>query len=388
VIVSLVKQELRERKVSSGRGRRAIQLCDACHRCFELPVRGPPGNIASPCGGQPRHGQKTQETDVISRRNSIKVMGAAALTATLAAPAVAQSGWPRQPIKLLVPFTAGSGSDNLARAMADELRQSLNVPVLVENKPGMGGQIGGDLIAKAPPDGYTVGISGASTNSAAPWLSKALSYDPVNDFNHIANIVTIPFMLVVEAGSPYKTVKDLVDAGKANPGSLTYGHGSASSNVTAAAFASLAGIKTLPVPYKGVPQAVTDLMGGQVKFVWVDVSVAGPQVKGGKVRALAVTGNARLTEFPDVPTLAEAGVAGFDLVVWVGLAAPRGTPADIAQLLNTELQKMGRKPEFRRKLEAQGFDVRVSSYEQHQQFVRQQLAVWGRRIKEAGIQPE
>ncbi|WP_028604984.1 Bug family tripartite tricarboxylate transporter substrate binding protein [Ottowia thiooxydans] len=323
------------------------------------------------------------------RRQLLLAAGAASLTACFHADAVASDpSWPSKPIRLIVPFGAGSGADNMARVVADELRVALNVPVVIDNKPGTNGALGAGLITKAQPDGYTLGITGSSSNSAAPWLMKNVGYDAVNDFAHIANLVTIPLVLCVNETSRFKTMQELVDFAGANPGKLTYGYGSSSQQATAATFASMAKIKALPVPYKTVPQVITDLLGGQVDYAWLDVSVAGPQLKAGKLRALAAASPARITSYPTVPTLAENGITTFNLIVWVGIAAPPGTPPEILARVNADLEKISRNPEFRKRLESQGFDVKLISLAEHKRHVQQQYDSWGKGLREAGVQPE
>jgi tripartite-type tricarboxylate transporter receptor subunit TctC len=305
-----------------------------------------------------------------------------ALPLTLAAQA-----YPDKPVKIIVPFTPGSGGDTVARVVADELRKSMGGTFIIDNKPGVSGQIGTELAAKAPADGYTLLQTSSAQNSAGPWLAKKLPYDPVKDFVHIARVITVPFLLVVHPDVPVHTVKDFVEYAGKNPG-LTYGHGSATSQVAAATFSMLAKIKTVNVPYRSQPPAVTDLIGGQVRFMMADPSVVGPQVKAGKLRALAITSRTRSTQFPDVPTLAESGMPDFDPEVWIGIGAPAGTPREITDRLNAEIMKMGQREDVRQRFLAVGFDLVPNTMPDHLGYVRDQMNAWGKRIKEAGIQPE
>ncbi|TXL72336.1 tripartite tricarboxylate transporter substrate binding protein [Vineibacter terrae] len=300
---------------------------------------------------------------------------------------VAAQGWPERPVKIIVPFTAGSGGDTVARVVADELRKSLGGTFVIDNKPGASGQIGTDLAAKAPADGYTLLQTSSAQNSAGPWLTKTLGYDPIKDFTHIARVITVPFLLVVHPDVPAATVKDFIAYARQNAG-LPYGYGSATAQVASATFVSLAGIQAMAVPYKSQPPAVTDLVGGQVRFMMADLSVVGPQVKAGKLRALAITSRARSPQFPDVPTLAEQGMSDFDLEVWVGMGAPAGTPAEIVNKLSSEILKMGKRDDVRQRFDAVGFDLVPNTLADHAAFVREQLAAWGKRIKDAGLQPE
>ncbi len=296
-------------------------------------------------------------------------------------------GYPDKPVRIIVPFSAGSGGDTVARVVADELRKSLGGTFIVDNKPGASGQIGTDLAAKAPPDGYTLLQTSSAQNSAGPWLVKQLSYDPIKDFVHIARIITVPFLLVVHTDVPAKTVKEFIAYARQNPG-LAYGHGSSTSQVASATFSSLAGIKTMNVPYKSQPPAVTDLVGGQVRFMMADLSVVGSQVQAGKLRALAITSRNRSPQFPDVPTLAEQGMTDFDLAVWVGIGAPAGTPVDIVTKLSAEILKMGRRDDVRQRFQTVGFDLVPNTIPDHAVFLQEQLDAWGRRIKDAGLRAE
>jgi tripartite-type tricarboxylate transporter receptor subunit TctC len=310
------------------------------------------------------------------------------VAALLASPNnLAAQSYPDRPVKVIVPFSAGSGGDTTARIVAEELRKSLGGTFVVDNRPGASGQIGTDVAAKSVPDGYTLLQTSSAQNSAGPWLAKKLPYDPIKDFAHIARVITVPFLLVVHPEVPAKTVKEFIDHAKKNPG-LMYAHGSATSQVASATFSTLAGLQTMAVPYKSQPPAVVDLMAGRIQFMMADLSVVGEQVKGGQLRALAITSRSRSPQFPDVPTLAEQGLTGFDLEVWVGIAAPAGTPDDIVKKISDEVLKMGQREEVRQRFQAVGFDLVPNTMADHAVFLQQQLEAWGRRIKDAGLQPE
>jgi tripartite-type tricarboxylate transporter receptor subunit TctC len=302
----------------------------------------------------------------------------------LAAPdRLSAQGYPDRPVKVIVPFSAGSGGDTVARVVAEELRRSLGGTFVVDNRPGASGQIGTEVAAKSPADGYTLLQTSSAQNSAGPWLAKKLNYDPIKDFVHIARVITVPFLLVVHPDVPVKTVKELVDYARQKPG-LLYGHGSATSQVAAATFSTLADIKTMGVPYKSQPPGVVDLMAGRIQFMMADLSVVGEQVKAGQLRALAITSRGRSPQFPDVPTLAEQGMAE----VWVGIGAPAGTPGDIVKKLSDEILKMGQRDEVRQRFQAVGFDLVPNTMAEHAVFLQKQLDAWGKRIKDAGLQPE
>jgi tripartite-type tricarboxylate transporter receptor subunit TctC len=310
------------------------------------------------------------------------------VAALLAVPKdIAAQNYPDHPVKIIVPFSAGSGGDTTARIVADELRKALGGAFVIDNRPGASGQIGTDAAAKAPADGYTLLQTSSAQNSAGPWLAKKLPYDPIKDFVHIARVITVPFLLVVHPEVPTKTVKELIDHAKKNPG-LMYAHGSATSQVASATFSTLAGLETMAVPYKSQPPAVVDLMAGRIQLMMADLSVVGEQVKAGKLRALAITSRNRSPQFPDVPTLAEQGMADFDLEVWVGMAAPAGTPDAIVKKLSDEILKMGQRDDVRQRFQAVGFDLVPNTVADHAVFLQQQLAAWGKRIKDAGLQPE
>jgi tripartite-type tricarboxylate transporter receptor subunit TctC len=300
---------------------------------------------------------------------------------------LAAQGYPDRPVKIIVPFSTGSGGDTVARVVADELRKTLGGSFVVDNRPGASGQIGTELAAKAPADGYTLLQTSSAQNSAGPWLIKKLSYEPIKDFVHIARVITVPFLLVVHPDVPAKTVKEFIDYARKNP-DLPYGHGSATSQVASATFSTLAGLKTMNVPYKSQPPAVIDLLAGRIQFMMADLSVVGEQVKAGKLRALAITARSRSAQFPDVPTLAEEGMTDFDLEVWVGIAAPAGTPSDIVNKLNAEILKMGQRDDVRQRFQAVGFDLVPNTMPEHAVFLQAQLAAWGKRIKDAGLEPE
>jgi tripartite-type tricarboxylate transporter receptor subunit TctC len=301
---------------------------------------------------------------------------------------VGSSAWaafPDKPVKFLVPFAAGSGTDVAARILAVALEPSLGVPVVVENRPGAGGMLGSEMLSKAAPDGYTVGITSSATHSASPYLYSVVPYDPLKGFVHVTNMVGSPMMLVVADGF----ASDFAEFNaKAKSGKLTFGYGSSTSQVAAGTFAALDKIDALPVPYKGQPQAITDLIGGQVNFVFADAGVLASFIKAGRVKALAITSPERAAKYPNVPTLDELGIKGFDLATWVGLGLPAGTPRDIAERWNREILKVLAREDVREKFANLNVDVIPNGIEVHTAFVQRQLEAWGRRIRQAGLKPE
>lgn len=294
----------------------------------------------------------------------------------------------KQPVSIIVPFPAGSGTDTIVRIMAGELQKSMGGTFVVENRPGYVGIIGTEQAAKAPPDGYTLVVSSGAQHTLARWLFKNVPYDAVNDFAHIGKWVDVGFMLVVNPALPVKSLQEFIAYAKANPGKLAYGYGTSSAQLGATLLNSMAKIDTLGVPYKGQPPALTDLIGGSLQFMFVDLVVGTPLVTSGQLRAIAVTPAARVAYAPTLPTIAESGFPDYDFSTWVGLAAPRATPRPIVERLNAEIRKILAKPEVRTKLEAMGMDLRPNSVAEQEAFVQATLVKFGRIVKDAGILPQ
>ena len=294
----------------------------------------------------------------------------------------------KQAVSIIVPFPAGSGTDTIVRIMAGELQKSMGGTFVVENRPGYVGIIGTEQAAKAPPDGYTLVVSSGAQHTLARWLFKNVPYDAVNDFAHIGKWVDVGFMLVVNPALPVKSLQEFIAYAKANPGKLAYGYGTSSAQLGATLLNSMAKIDTLGVPYKGQPPALTDLIGGSLQFMIVDLVVGTPLVTSGQLRAIAVTPAARVAYAPTLPTIAESGFPDYDFSTWVGLAAPRATPRPIVERLNAEIRKILAKPEVRTKLEAMGMDLRPNSVAEQEAFVQATLVKFGRIVKDAGILPQ
>ena len=306
----------------------------------------------------------------------------------LAAAPLAHAAYPDQPISLIVPFPAGSGTDGVGRVCATELGKILGQQVVVENKPGANATIAANYVARAKPDGYTLFVTTNTSHSAAPSLMKNVSYDPVKDFTPIARGGNLPFILVVNPKLPYKSVQDLIDAARKQPGKLSYASGNSTGIVAGATLARRAGIDLLHVPYKGTPQALTDLIGGQVDFMFTDLTSGLPFVQSGQLRALAVSTAERSAIVPDLPSMREAGVQDFDLNSWNGYFGPAGMPADVVAKLNAAINQIVVKPEIRSQLADMGFDAFSGSSQDFAKFVEQQLTLWSGLIKDAGIQPQ
>lgn len=320
-----------------------------------------------------------------SRMRRFAACCALALGATASA-VQADDAYPGKPITIVVPFSPGSATDTSARILTEKLGPRLGVPIVIENKPGASGTIGSSTAARAAPDGYTLILTSSSTHSATPALFRKLPYDPTGDFIHVIRIATIPMMLVVRADSSYGSVSQLVQATRAKP--LNYAYGSPTSQIAGATFNSVAGAAANAVPYKSQPPAVTDLLGGHVDYLFADLSVVTSFMHSGKLKGIAFTGQARSKDFPDVPTLAELGYRNFDLVVWVGVAAPKDTPAPVVERLNREITRILSEPDSIAKFETLGMQVAPNTLAEHRAFAQSQRQIWTQRAIDAKIEPQ
>ena len=320
----------------------------------------------------------------------IKPLLTAALAASTAllAPAVSAQDYPNKPITLVVPFGPGSGTDQMARVLAQGLGEVLKVPVVVDNKGGASGFIAAQYVAKAAPDGYTVMVTTNTTQTANEHLFKKLPYDPVKDFAPIALLAKGQMLLLVRPDSPYKTMADLIAAAKKAPGKLNFGAGSSSSQVASELLKQMADIDAVYVPYKSNPLSITDLIGGQIDFMFADAPTALPQVLGGKLRALATSGTNRVAAVPDVPTAAEAGLKGYDMTYWFAVYAPAGTPPAIIQQLNGAFDKVVGMEGFKSTLAKTSGELAFSTPEGLAQFQAEDSKKWGQVIRAAGIEPQ
>lgn len=314
---------------------------------------------------------------------------AAALSCLLAfsLPAGAAS-FPEKAIRFVVPNTPGSATDQLARAVAATVQQRTGQPVVVDNKPGANGLIAVEAVTNAPADGYTVLIGNSTTNAANSSLFKKLPYDADKDFAPISGLGRGSQVVVVNNDLPVKTVADLIALAKANPGKYAYGSGGASAQVATEAFARAAGIKLLHVPYKGNPPAMVDLMAGQIHVLFPDMTTALPVVRGGKVRALAVTSNTRSSYLPDLPTLQEAGLKDYEASYWFAAYARAGTPADIVSTLNKLINEGVRSEGASAFFRSAGMEPFATTPEELRAFTRKEIANWASSIRAAGIQPQ
>jgi tripartite-type tricarboxylate transporter receptor subunit TctC len=296
--------------------------------------------------------------------------------------------YPSKPITIIVPFGPGSATDTIARVVAQQLGVALKQSVVVEDRPGANGALSALYVARAAPDGYTLFMSTNSPHSAAPFMMKNIGYDPVKDFTAITRMGSYTLMLCVHPSIPAKSVKELIEYAKANPGKLSFASGNTSGVVAGETLKHWAEIDMLHVPYKSAPPALNDVLAGRVSMMFTDLTTGLPHVKAGTLRALAVTRLKRSTLIPELPTLDEAGVTGFDMDSWAGVFAPAGTPADIITLLNGELRKIIDSSEVKSTLGNVGFEAFSSSPKELDDFVKVQLGKWGKMVKDAGIQPD
>jgi tripartite-type tricarboxylate transporter receptor subunit TctC len=320
----------------------------------------------------------------ILRRRSVAVLMAGAL----AAPVFAQTRYPEKPVTFIVPFAAGSATDQLARALGQSFSEQTRQAVVVENKAGASGMLAAQAAAKAPADGYTVLITTNTTHAANEHLYKKLSYDPVRDFAPVTGLGKGGQVLVVRADAPYKTVGDLLAKARNEPGKLSFGSGSSSSRVAGELFKQLSKTEILHVPYKSNPNAITDLLGGQIDLMITDTATGVPQIKGGKLRALGVSTTKRMAMLPDVPTIDEAGVKGYDMGYWFAAYVPAGTPAPVVARLRELLVAGTQSAAARTFFDASGAEAWTTTPEELAKFRDAEAAKWGRVIKSAGIEPE
>ncbi len=307
--------------------------------------------------------------------------------AAVPAPAAAQA-FPSKPLRFVVPFPAGSATDTAARIVAQALGEEMKASVTVENKPGANGILGAELVKSQVGDAHVILVTTNTTQAANLSLYKKLSYDPVKDFTPIAKLGITGFMLMVQPDFPATTLKDFIAYAKANPGKLSYGHGSAGSLVSGALLVQMAGIQATPVPYKGIPPAMTDLIGGAIQFGFADVGNAVSQIKGGKLKGIAVTPSRRAGRAPDVPTIAEAGLPGYEVVAWFGLMAPAGIPKDQQQKLTAATLAVLARSDVRDRMAAAGIDLDPLDSAGLANAIDTEIKRWAKWVKDAGITPE
>jgi tripartite-type tricarboxylate transporter receptor subunit TctC len=306
---------------------------------------------------------------------------------TFAHAALAES-YPSKTVRVIVPFAAGSLSDTLGRLLAKELTDALGKQFIIDNNPGANAIIGAQATARSAADGYVLMLTSNTAQAANPSLFKKLPYDPVKDFTPIARIGYYPFVLLVNPNVPANSVKDLIEYVHANPGKVNYATSNSMSWVSAETINVLAKTDLLRVPYKSNPQALTDLMGGEVHVMIADLGTSQPHIKAGKLRALGVTPAKRSRLAPDMPSIAESGLENFDMVGWVGLVGPAGMPNEVVKKLYETLAKIFAQPGVQERMMAIGCEPALNTPEQFGTFIKQQIADWAQRVKAAKIEPE
>ena len=304
--------------------------------------------------------------------------------------AFAQATYPSRPVRVVVPFPAGGTTDILARAAAQKLSETWGQQAIVDNRPGAGGNIGSELVAKSPPDGYTLLMGTVGTHAINPSLYPKMPYDHVKDFVPVILVAGVPNVLVVNPSLPVNSVQELIAYAKANPGKLNFASSGSGTSIhlSGELFKTMTGVQMTHIPYKGSAPALTDLIGGQVQLMFDNLPSSLAFIKAGKLRALAVTSATRSAALPDVPTIAESGVPGFEASSWFGLLAPAGTPRDIVTKINADTQKWLASPDAKDKLAAQGALAAGGSPEDFAKHIQAESAKWARVVKESGAKVE
>jgi tripartite-type tricarboxylate transporter receptor subunit TctC len=318
------------------------------------------------------------------------VLALASVALLLPAPGHSQATYPNKPIRIVVPFAPGGSTDLLARRVGDKLAAAWGQPVVVDNRPGAGGTIGADFVAKSAPDGYTLLAGVTGSNAIAQALYPKLPYDVLKDFSPVSMIASAPLVLAVNLDVEAKTAAEFLALAKSKPGALSYGSAGngTSMHLTGEMYKQAAEVSMVHVPYRGSAGMLTDLMSGQIQVTFGDVLVLLPQIQAGKIRALAVTSKARLPILPDVPTLNEAGLAGFEALSWQGIFAPAGTPPELVEKLSAEVNRAMQSPDIKDYFAARGFIVDGTTPEAFKTFIASEVKKWTPIVKSAGVQAD
>jgi len=314
-------------------------------------------------------------------------IAAAAVLLGAVQPAAAQAPYPVKSIRFIVPFPVGGIADIFARVIGQKFNEAWGQPVVVDNRTGAGGNIGAEIVAKSPPDGYTLVMGSIGTHAVNVSLFRKLAFDPIRDFAPVALVMEADGLLVLHPSVPVKTVKELIALAKARPGQLSYasaGNGTAS-HLSGELFKSMAGIDMVHVPYKGNVPAITDLIGGQTSLLFATMPTVLPQVQVGRLKALAVTGPVRSPAAPQLPTIAEAALPGYEVTNWIGVFAPAGTPGEIVHKLNSEIIRVMQLPEIQTRLTGEGAKSASRTPDEFAAFVKSEIAKWAKVVKNAGI---
>jgi tripartite-type tricarboxylate transporter receptor subunit TctC len=324
------------------------------------------------------------------RRIAIVIVLLALSQHALAQSAPGADRYPVKVIRMIVPSAPGSGPDTMARAIGQQLTGVLGQPIVVENRGGAGGSIGGEAAAKAPPDGYTLIMASAGSHAVNVGLYPKLAYDPIRDFAPISLVSSAPNILIIHPSLPVKSVKDLIALAKAKPGTLSFASGGngSTAHLSGELFKMLANVNVVHVPFKGAPGAVLAVMSGEVELAFPNLPPALPQVRTGKLRAIAVTTSKRFAALPQIPTVAESGVPGYEARAWFGVLAPTGIPPSIVTRLNTEIVKIARSKDMRERLLADGAEAIGSTPEEFAVVMKTDIAKWAKVIKASGAKPD
>ena len=305
------------------------------------------------------------------------------------APAQTANGWPNKPLRFILPFPPGGGTDILGRLIADRMTASLGQPVVTENRGGAGGNVGAEAAARSAPDGYTI-VLVAPSLAISPSLYSKLNYDPVKDFAPVSLVATVPNVMVTHPSVPADTLAEFIRFAKTKPGGMNFGSGGSgtSNHLAGELFNIVAGVKLVHVPYKGVNLAMNDVLSGQIHLVVIGVPAAAPHIKAGKLRALALVAPQRASALPEVPTVAEAGLPNFEVTTWYGILAPAGTPKPIVTRLNAELVKIMHAPEMKDRLATMATDPVTSTPEEFADYIKREIVKWGEVVRQAGLKAD
>jgi tripartite-type tricarboxylate transporter receptor subunit TctC len=326
---------------------------------------------------------------MVRRRDAILALLGMALACARSFAQAPAAPWPAKPIKFILPFPPGGGTDILGRILAERLTTSLGQPVVIENRGGAGGNVGAEAAAKSPPDGYTI-VLVAPSLAISPSLYAKLNYDPIRDLTPVALVGTVPNVLVTNPAVPARTLAEFIALAKAKPGGMNFGSGGngTSNHLAGELFNIQAGVKLVHVPYKGVNLAMNDVLAGQIQLVVIGIPAALPFIQAGRLRALAVIRRSRSPALPDVPTAAEAGLPDYEVTTWYGVLAPAGTPRPIVGRLNAELVHIMHAPDLQERLASTGTEPRTSTPEEFGDYIRQEMAKWAKVVREAGLKAE
>jgi len=312
----------------------------------------------------------------------------AAFLVLLSVTAYGQDSWPSRPVRFILPFPPGGGTDILGRLIAERLSAGLGQPVVTENRGGAGGNVGAEAAARSSPDGYTI-VLVAPSLAISPTLYSKINYDPVKDFAPVSLVATVPNVMITQPSMPGQ-LQEFIAAAKAKPGALNFGSGGAgtSNHLAGELFNIVTGAKLVHIPYKGVNVAMQDVLAGNVHLVFIGIPAAAPHIKAGKLRALALVAPQRSSALPEVPTVAEAGLRDFEVTTWYGVLAPAGTPRNVVTRLNAELGKIMHSPELKEKLAATGTEPLTSTPEEFAAYIQREIAKWGEVVRKAGVKAD